>query len=211
MYMNGSRAWEYVTLLKGSNCILDNIDKLREQTKLRDWKYNPECAGGFYLIRDKNVAEFYAKEITVNMGTGVPTINQYVLNLAKIHENVREAYYNKLDTEALQYIGDNLSGKFPDNCKYAGDPTATPSHMCANCYNKSYKRSADFIEAILSNSDSYNLDQIILDLVNNNIQEEEALFRINNELKIAGSDIKIQTVLRDKAFDYLEYDHSYTI
>lgn len=204
-----SRTWEQVTLLKGSNQKLDNIELLKNTTSMREWEYHPECAGGFYLIRDKDIAEQYAKMITSDTGNGLPTINQYTLNLAKIHNSVKEAYFNELNKESMIYVGENILGKLPDDCPYK-TTGKFPEELCHKCIHDFCDRNAEYIEAILSRAD-YNLDSILIELVNGAITEEEALWRINNELKANGSEIKIQIVLRDKAFEYLTFDHCYTI
>ena len=68
-------------------------------------------------------------------------------------------------------------------------------------------------ESILSEGGYYNLDNVLIELVDKKITNEEAILKINKTLKEAGVDeIKIQISLREKAIKAgLTFQDSYNI
>ena len=191
-------------LIKGANREI-GIDDI-----IIDKDYNAENASGFYLIKDIEIAKYYARKLTKLYG-GKPTINLYNFDLTNAKELIKEAYFNEINEESMLYIGQNLKEILPEDCPRQGE--GLPRQLCHHCNIPRCKRNADYIESILSEGGYYNLDNILIELVDKKITNEEAILKINKTLKEAGVDeIKIQISLREKAIKAgLTFKDSYNI
>lgn len=195
-----------ISLFKGDNKILDNMEFIRNNTETHEWWYSPECGRGFYTAKDSKTAEFYAKQIAAKNG-GEAIVNVYMLDLESIHKYVKTAYFNELNKRSLEYVGGNITNQLPLTCPNRSTGLF-PVDLCYWCNEYGCEWNADYIEAILSYGE-YRLDYILVDLINNKIDDNTAISLINAELKANDSDIKIQAVLKNKAFDYLTFERSY--
>lgn len=179
-------------LLKGANRVINVEDIVLEKA------YNAENASGFYLIKDLDIVKYYARKIALEYG-GEPTINIYNFDLANAKEVIKQAYFDELNEKSMLYVGQNLKGILPIDCPKI-ETGLKPREICHRCNIQKCDRNADYIESILSEGGYYNLDDILMELVDNKITNEEALLKINKTLKEAGvENVKIQVTLREKA------------
>lgn len=206
---NSSLAEEQIYLVKGANRILNDMTKAFD---FSSYTYNKECASGFYMIKDEDIAETYAIEIAKQGKTEEDRhayVNYYILNLAEIKKDLKQAYFNRLDKESIHYVGENILGVFPKHCEYYGKSNLSPMDTCHICENEMCNRNADYIEAILSyNGKGKTLDDILKSVVTGDISEEDAIEQINEKLSEWDSPIRIQIVLRKNAKDYIKYGHT---
>lgn len=180
-------------LLKGSNRVIEIEDIVLEKD------YNAECASGFYLIRDINIAKYYARKLT-NLYGGTPIINIYKFDFNKVKKVLENSYFNELNEKSMRYIGENLKEILPKDCPRQDG--GLPRELCHTCLVKNCERNADYIEAILSEGGYYNLDDILIDLIDDKIDDDEAILRINEELRKENLiEIPIQFLLREKAIN----------
>ena len=201
--MNNSKATEVIMLCKGANRILNNLD---EAFKYQLKKYNAECGSGFYTIRDEDLAEKYARAFT---STGqIPIVNYYKFELQRMKRDcIRQAYFNDLSFNSLDYVGRNLSGIFPSSCKYNRDPNISPKDKCYECDNELCEWSSPYIEAFLSENVDFCFDDILKSFIVKDISEEEAVSKINKILIEHKSPLRIQIVIRSDLKDYIHYSH----
>ena len=211
---------ETLTLVKGFDMELSDIeyainDILRQE--------GSEVGSGFYVFEKATLrtAKLYAvrrayksDKFELKNPNRRPTINVYSFELQKVKDELKYAYFNELNSESIEYIGDNLMNKFPPDCRYFGnDEGILPIHRCHICSNERCNRNAQYIEAILSDGVEYNLDDILKDLATGKISDKDALDLINAELNKRNTPIKIQLLIRQNAMAkrYFDFVDSYII
>lgn len=209
--MAESRALDVVMMVRGSNMPARDLDEeFSDEVIQKD--YDGECASGFYLLRDKAMAEKYALD-RCKKDSDVPYLHYYEVRLADLKRDVKTAYFTDLDERTIDYLSGNITGRLWDECKWerAVNTGMSPAEACHRCPVEECERSAAYIEAVLSYNVDFEFDGVLISYASGGMSAAEAIAAMNAMLREYNVPPVVQVTLRQGARPYIDYSHSVVI